>query len=200
VGKPEGKRPLGRSIHRWVYNIKMDLREIGWDGIGLISLSIGTSGVLLWTRQWTFGFHKMFGNSWVAAQLTASQEGLSSMSEWILYTVGRSPSMEHYPIARPLPTDRAAQTQTYVSRVGFEPRISVFERAKVIHTLDHVATVIGIQINNPNKIAIMLWLICMCVYEKYSISDNLIGRISRAWGQVLHIYTEYHKVDRTVWL
>jgi hypothetical protein len=29
VGKPEGKRPLGRSIHRWVYNIKMDLREIG---------------------------------------------------------------------------------------------------------------------------------------------------------------------------
>jgi hypothetical protein len=27
VGKPEGKRPLGRSRHRWVDNIKMDLRE-----------------------------------------------------------------------------------------------------------------------------------------------------------------------------
>jgi hypothetical protein len=31
VVKPEGRRPLGRR--RWVDNIKMDLREIGWDGI-----------------------------------------------------------------------------------------------------------------------------------------------------------------------
>jgi hypothetical protein len=31
VGKPDGKRPLGRSRCRWVNNIKMDLREIGWD-------------------------------------------------------------------------------------------------------------------------------------------------------------------------
>jgi hypothetical protein len=30
VGKPEGKRPLGRPRRRWVDNIKMDLREIGW--------------------------------------------------------------------------------------------------------------------------------------------------------------------------
>jgi hypothetical protein len=29
VGKPEGKRPLGRSRYRWVDNIKMDLRGIG---------------------------------------------------------------------------------------------------------------------------------------------------------------------------
>jgi hypothetical protein len=29
VVKPEGKRPLGRPRHRWVDNIKMDLREIG---------------------------------------------------------------------------------------------------------------------------------------------------------------------------
>jgi hypothetical protein len=33
VGKPEGKRPLGRSRCRCVNNIKMDLREIRWDGI-----------------------------------------------------------------------------------------------------------------------------------------------------------------------
>jgi hypothetical protein len=31
VGMPEGKRPLGRPRRRWVDNIKMDLREIGWD-------------------------------------------------------------------------------------------------------------------------------------------------------------------------
>jgi hypothetical protein len=33
MGKPEGKRPLGRPRRRWVYDIKMDLREIGWDGV-----------------------------------------------------------------------------------------------------------------------------------------------------------------------
>jgi hypothetical protein len=48
VGMPEGKRPLGRPRRRWVDNIKMDLREIGWDEwIGLIWLRIGTSGGLL---------------------------------------------------------------------------------------------------------------------------------------------------------
>jgi hypothetical protein len=33
VGKPEGKRTLGRPRRRWVDNIKMDLREIEWDGL-----------------------------------------------------------------------------------------------------------------------------------------------------------------------
>jgi hypothetical protein len=33
VGNPEGKRPLGRPRLRWVNNIKMDLREIRWDGM-----------------------------------------------------------------------------------------------------------------------------------------------------------------------
>jgi hypothetical protein len=33
VGKPEGKRPLGRLRLRCMDNIKMDLREIGWDGM-----------------------------------------------------------------------------------------------------------------------------------------------------------------------
>jgi hypothetical protein len=38
-GKPERKRALGRQRHRWVDNIKMDLREIGWDGMDLIDLA-----------------------------------------------------------------------------------------------------------------------------------------------------------------
>jgi hypothetical protein len=33
VGKPGGKRPLGRPRCRWVDNIKIDLRQIGWDGL-----------------------------------------------------------------------------------------------------------------------------------------------------------------------
>jgi hypothetical protein len=36
AGKPEGKRPLGRLRRTWVNNIKMDLREIGWDGMDWI--------------------------------------------------------------------------------------------------------------------------------------------------------------------
>jgi hypothetical protein len=33
VGKPEEKRLLGRPRRRWVDNIKIDLREIGWEGM-----------------------------------------------------------------------------------------------------------------------------------------------------------------------
>jgi hypothetical protein len=33
VGNPEGKRPLGRPRHRWVDNIKMDLRQREWGGM-----------------------------------------------------------------------------------------------------------------------------------------------------------------------
>jgi hypothetical protein len=36
VGMPEGKRPLGRPRCRWVDNIRMDLGEIGWDGVDWI--------------------------------------------------------------------------------------------------------------------------------------------------------------------
>jgi hypothetical protein len=39
VGKPEGKRPLGRPRRRWVDNIRMDLGEIGWDGMDWIELA-----------------------------------------------------------------------------------------------------------------------------------------------------------------
>jgi hypothetical protein len=39
VGKPGGKRPLGRPRRRWVDNIKVDLREIGWDGVDWIDLA-----------------------------------------------------------------------------------------------------------------------------------------------------------------
>jgi hypothetical protein len=41
VGKPGGKRPLGRPRHRWVDNIKIDLREIGWGSMDWIDLAQG---------------------------------------------------------------------------------------------------------------------------------------------------------------
>jgi hypothetical protein len=39
VGKPEGKRLLGRQRRRWVDSIKMDLGEIGWNGRDWIELA-----------------------------------------------------------------------------------------------------------------------------------------------------------------
>jgi hypothetical protein len=39
VEKPEGKIPLGRPRRRWVDNIKMDIREIGWDGVDWIEVA-----------------------------------------------------------------------------------------------------------------------------------------------------------------
>jgi hypothetical protein len=39
VGKPEGKRPLGRPRRRWLDNIKIDLVELGWDGLYWVDLA-----------------------------------------------------------------------------------------------------------------------------------------------------------------
>jgi hypothetical protein len=39
VGKPEGKKPLGTPRRRWEDNIKIDLRETGWDRIDWIDLA-----------------------------------------------------------------------------------------------------------------------------------------------------------------
>ena len=48
VGKPEGKRPLGRTRRRWANNIKMDLQEVGCGGMHGIEL------VENWDRWQTF--------------------------------------------------------------------------------------------------------------------------------------------------
>jgi hypothetical protein len=39
VGRPEGRRPLGRPRRRWEDNIKMDLRKVEWGGINWIELA-----------------------------------------------------------------------------------------------------------------------------------------------------------------
>jgi hypothetical protein len=39
VVKPEGKRPLGRPRRRWVDNIKIDLRETGWDDVDWMDMA-----------------------------------------------------------------------------------------------------------------------------------------------------------------
>jgi hypothetical protein len=60
-------------------------------------LRIGTGGGLLWMRQWTSGFHKMRGISWLAENMLASQDGLCCM-EWrvtVIICDGDVFSLEH---------------------------------------------------------------------------------------------------------
>jgi hypothetical protein len=41
VGRPEGRRLLGRPRYRWEDNIKMDLLEVGWKGVDWIDMAQG---------------------------------------------------------------------------------------------------------------------------------------------------------------
>jgi hypothetical protein len=54
VGKPEGKRPLGRPRRRWVDNIRMDLGDMGWDDVDWTEFGIEPSGSMkCWkTIEW----------------------------------------------------------------------------------------------------------------------------------------------------
>jgi hypothetical protein len=66
VGKPEGKRPLGRPRRRRVDNIKMDLLEIGWGGDGWIGLAQDRDKWRALVNAVAVVFHKMLGNYQVA--------------------------------------------------------------------------------------------------------------------------------------
>ena len=44
VGRPEGKRPLGRPRRRWEENIKLDLQELGYGGMDWIELAQDRDG------------------------------------------------------------------------------------------------------------------------------------------------------------
>jgi hypothetical protein len=60
IGKPEGKRPLGRPRHRWENNIKMDLQEVGCWAMDWIEVAQDTdSWRALVNVVMNFGFHKM---------------------------------------------------------------------------------------------------------------------------------------------
>jgi hypothetical protein len=57
IGRPKVERPLGRSRHRWEDNIKLDMREIGIDGVNWIQLAHDRA------QWWTFV--NMMMNLWI---------------------------------------------------------------------------------------------------------------------------------------
>jgi hypothetical protein len=60
VGKPGGKRQLGRHRHRWENSIKIDIRTIGWDGMDWIDLVQDKDH---WSVLVNAVMKKMLGNS-----------------------------------------------------------------------------------------------------------------------------------------
>jgi hypothetical protein len=97
VGKPDGKSPLGRPRRRWVDNIKMDLREVGWDGRDWIDLAQNLLQGLPFS-----GFRNLVGRY------------LGGPLGW--GTTYRKAS-----------TYRIQHRYTSIPRVRFEPKIMVFE-------------------------------------------------------------------------
>jgi hypothetical protein len=64
MGRPEGRRPRGRTRHRWEDNIKMDGPEVGWGGMDWIDLAQDRNRWrALVNAVLTFGCHKMLGIS-----------------------------------------------------------------------------------------------------------------------------------------
>ena len=59
MGKPEGKRPLGRPRRRWEDNIKMDLQELGCGGMDWIDVAQDRDRWRALVNATAFGFHKM---------------------------------------------------------------------------------------------------------------------------------------------
>jgi hypothetical protein len=78
VGKPEGKRLLGRPRRRFGDNIRMDLGVVGLGDADWIGLAQDRNR---WRANslLTFGFHKLLANYRVASQLVASRVVLSSV-------------------------------------------------------------------------------------------------------------------------
>jgi hypothetical protein len=100
VGKPEGKRPLGRPRRRWMDNNTMDLVVIGWGGVDWIGLAQDRN----WWRAlvnevMNLGFHKILGNYRVAAQPVASRAVLNStVSSLVNQLISQSVSLSVLPM------------------------------------------------------------------------------------------------------
>jgi hypothetical protein len=71
VGKPEGKRPLGRPRRRWVDNIRMGLGEVGWGDVDWIGLAEDRNRWRALVNS-VLNLHEMLGNYRVASRLVLS--------------------------------------------------------------------------------------------------------------------------------
>ena len=78
VGKPEGKRPLGRPRRRWVDNIRLDLQEVGYTNFFLITYTSNATKTFTFPPEspciYLLTYSMEQSPSWEANRLSASQE------------------------------------------------------------------------------------------------------------------------------
>jgi hypothetical protein len=126
---------------------------LGWWSF-LIYSSLGFTAVL---NLFFIRLHSPFVGPWPLFQFTDLIHK---------YTVSRTPWSGDQLVTRPLPTHKRTQTQNECTRrsmppVGFKPTILVLERAKTVHALDCMATVIGPYINSLCNPPVLLFLLCV---------------------------------------
>jgi hypothetical protein len=95
IVKSVEKRRFGKRRHKWGDNIKMILKE--WEmkvWTGFICLRRGFGNRLLWTRKWTFGFHKRgnFLTSWWTIRLSRGTLLLQIVTDFWDVSAERQPS------------------------------------------------------------------------------------------------------------
>jgi hypothetical protein len=103
---------------------------------------------LLNANQSLLHFYSHFLSLWLCSPFDLGR----CFSFLSLLTIGTTPWTGNRPVARPLPTNRATQTQNKrtqisVPRVGFKPTNPVFMREKTVHALDKAATEIGLLLS-----------------------------------------------------
>ena len=76
------ERALGRDGHSSMDSTELDLQELGLRGTGSNWLRTRTDGRCLYMYQWTFGFNKMWGISWIADSFSV-RALLHRVSEWV---------------------------------------------------------------------------------------------------------------------
>jgi hypothetical protein len=108
---------------------------------------------------------------------------------------GRTSSMGDQPITRPLLPRRTAQTQnkstqTSMPWVGFEPMTTVFKRAKTVHALDCVATVISSKFHSDIKFRIELYKFFIHCRYVYYLSSHQISYSLFQWFISYYCQTE----------
>ena len=95
VGKPEGKRPLGRPRRRW--EDKMDLQKVGCGGMDCIDVAQDRDRWrALVSVVMNFRVPQNAGISWLAENLLASQEGLFYIELWVIRTSHLVTSVEYW--------------------------------------------------------------------------------------------------------
>jgi hypothetical protein len=156
--------------------------------IRLIWLRIGTSGGLLWTWYWTFGFHKMLGISWVA-HIGSFSRG-TQLDEWV--------SIYPYPFTLRF-TYVSFPSATLMTSIGIKssPTLYINSHPDICHTagFDAVLGLIHVsylEIKHKTRKLRSLWTYMkMYLYPSSSLKQNITFHALIPWKQTYIFHSKW---------